>query len=87
MQDDIGMGTPQQPKQHSSVKFSSRARARNAPCEFSLSLLFLHCIPDGVLGAACSALHLPCRFFRGPFGLRLGVAGHFADSSFTAPFT
>ena len=42
--------------------------------------LFLHCIPDGVLCAAHGVLHLPCRLLRSPFGLRLGIAGHFADS-------
>src|ERR1700730_6630095 len=46
----------------------------------STSLLFLQCVPDSVLGAAHGVLHLPCRFFRGAFGLRFGVAGDLADS-------
>src|SRR3984893_19149227 len=46
----------------------------------STSLLFLQCTPDSFLGAAHGVLHLPCRFFCSPFGLRFGVAGHLADS-------
>src|ERR1700730_14547749 len=77
----IGMGTRNNQSRIPRPIFllSSRARARTSPV-ISLALLFLQCIPDSVLGAAHGVLHLPCRFFRGPFGLRFGVAGHLADS-------
>ena len=45
-------------------------------------MLLLNGVPDGVLGAADGVLHLAGGLLRGPFGLRLGVAGHLADSLF-----
>src|ERR1700680_198786 len=46
----------------------------------------LHGVADGVLGASNRVLYLARRFLRGTFGLRLCIAGRFADNLFHGAF-
>jgi hypothetical protein len=84
----IGMGTPNNQSRIPRPTCSSRCMSANAPGDIrfrnvhgiSQRYLLLHCVANGVLGAADNLLHLACRFLRSPFGLDFGVAGQLADS-------
>src|SRR5271168_2177106 len=56
------------------ILLAARIAAGGAPI-----VLLLRRVPDRVLSAANRVLQLPSCLLCGTFGLRLGVAGHFAD--------